>query len=116
MATWPSTLPQRATRDGFQESADGVVLRSTVDVGPAKLRPRYTAEVKVFACALVLDSTQVATLETFYETTTVFGTGPFDWVHPRTEAAASLRFRNRPTYSALGAGRFRASFALELLP
>jgi hypothetical protein len=116
MAAWPSSLPQRVLAAGYGESVDPVLLRSTVDVGPAKLRPAYTAEVKKFQAALNLSAAQVDTLETFWTSALVFGSAPFDWLHPRTGAAASLRFRARPTYSALGGGYQRAALMLELLP
>lgn len=115
MALWPSTLPQQVLAADYVESADANTIRSDVDVGPAKLRRRYTAEVKVFQIGLVLTAAQVATLETFYDAT-LGVVDPFDWTHPRTLAAASFRFRSRPEYRALGRSLFRAAFALELLP
>jgi hypothetical protein len=115
MAVWPTSLPQQVLAADFTESADANLVRSDVDVGPAKLRRRYTAEIKVFQIGLVLTADQVATLETFYDST-LGAVDPFDWTHPRTLAAASLRFRSRPEYRALAGGWWRASFALELLP
>ena len=46
MAVWPAGLPQVALAEGYEERADSVLVRSSVDVGPAKVRPRYTSEVK----------------------------------------------------------------------
>lgn len=115
MAVWPPSLPQQVLASDYTEAADANTIRSEIDVGPAKLRRRYTAEIKVFQIGLVLTSAQVATLETFYDVT-IGAVDAFDWAHPRTLAAASLRFRSRPEYRAIGAGYFRASFALELLP
>ena len=116
MAAWPSSLPQSALQQEFTESAEEVTIRSTVDVGPAKLRPRYTAEVALFQLALVLTTAQVATLDAFYQATLVFGSEAFDWTHPRTLAAVSMRFRSRPSYVPLGGGYWRTVLALEVMP
>lgn len=115
MAAWPSSLPQRPLLEGAAEQGQGTVVRTDMDVGPAKLRRRYTAEVTRFDVSLILTTAQVATLETFYDTT-LQGVDPFDWTHPRTLAAASLRFITRPGYQPIGAGYWRTAFALEVLP
>jgi hypothetical protein len=114
-SVWPAALPQLAPYS-LNEEADAVTIRSTVDVGLAKLRPRYTAEVKVFSMSLTLTASQVTSLETFWATTLVFGTGEFDWVHPRTLAAATFRFRSRPAYTPLAKDVWSASISLEMLP
>jgi len=115
MASWPSLLPQIAL-DDYQESTEAVTLRSSVDVGPPKLRPRYTAEITRFRFSLILSKAQVATLETFYSATVNYGSEPFDWIHQRTKAAASLRFVGRPTYSNAGGIYWRTELDLEVLP
>lgn len=115
MAVWPLSLPQQVLASDYTEAADANTIRSDVDVGPAKVRRRYTAEVKVLQIGLVLTAAQVVTLDTFYDAT-LGAVDAFDWVHPRTLAAASLRFRSRPEYRAIGASYFRAAFALEILP
>jgi hypothetical protein len=115
MAVWPATLPQRVLLSDFAESADSNVIRSEMEFGPAKVRRRYTAEIKVYQVSLVLTPDQVTTLDTFYDST-LGAVDAFDWVDPRTLAAAVLRFRSRPEYRPLGGGFWRTSFALEKLP
>jgi hypothetical protein len=115
MALWPASLPQRVLLSDFVESADANTIRSEVDYGPAKVRRRYTAEVKVYQIGLVLTTAQVATLDTFYDVT-LNAVGTFDWVNQRTLTAAVYRFRSRPEYRPLGGGYWRTSFALEVLP
>lgn len=116
MASWPTSLPQLALLEGYQEQAVDITLRSSVDVGPEKTRPRYTAAPVDFSVSLVLTSTQADALDAFYDSTLDFGTAPFDWQHPRTLAAASLTFRARPGYQALGGGLFRTSLSLRQWP
>jgi hypothetical protein len=115
MAVWPATLPQRVLLGDFTESAEPNVIRTEMETGPAKLRRRYTAEVKVFQASLVLTTAQVALLDTFYDVT-VGAVDPFDWVHHRTLAAVEYRFRGRPEYRPLGAGYWRTTLMLEILP
>lgn len=116
MASWPTSLPQLVLLDGYQEQEADITIRSTVDVGPEKTRPRYTGAPVDFNCQLLLSSTQCDALDAFYTATLNFGTARFDWVHPRTLAAASLAFRGRPGYQALGGGKFRTSLALRKWP
>jgi hypothetical protein len=67
MATWPASLPQVVPADEFEESAEDNRIRTDVDAGPAKVRPRYSAEVVRVRFDLRLTLTQVGTLETFLQ-------------------------------------------------
>lgn len=116
MAAWPASLPQMLSMDGFQEQTVDILLRSTMDAGPDKVRPLYTAAPVDIAGTMVLTVAQRATLETFYDTTLNFGTDAFDWVHPVTQAAASFTFRARPGYAAIGASYLRVALALRIWP
>jgi hypothetical protein len=87
-----------------------------MDVGPAKLRPRYTSEVVAFDMTLVLTTAQVTTLENFYTAALAFGSLSFTWIHPRTLAAATIRFVSRPTYSKLSGGYHETRFNVEIMP
>jgi len=116
MATWPAGLPQTPLADGFGEAAVSSVVRTEMDVGPAKMRRRYTAEVRVYGMGLLLTTAQVATLETFYRTT-LAQVDPFDWVDFRTGAACAYRFRTAPSYTEAGAPDYwRTTLDLEKLP
>ena len=116
MANWPASLPQQVLLDGYGESAPDGALRTQMDAGPAKLRRRTTAVVRTVSGAVVLDASQVATLDSFYLNSLSGGTLAFDWTHPRTLAAASFRFTAPPAYVPIGGGHWRASLALEILP
>ena len=112
MAAWPSGLPQLSLLEGAFEAGQGVTVRSEVDVGPAKVRRRYTDEVVRFSVPLILTAAQVDILETFYSTT-LDAIDPFDWTHPRTRVAVSFAFVSRPSYSPIGAGFYQTSLELE---
>lgn len=116
MASWPATLPQAFEQDGYSEPFASNVVRTEMDVGPPKVRKRYTAAVKQFAGLMYLTETQAETLETFYETTTNWGSDAFDWVHPRTGAAISCRFAGPPVLEQARGRYVAAMIQIEVLP
>lgn len=117
MPAWPSTLPQLVLTDGYQEQFADVVLRTEMDAGPAKQRRRLTAGVRPIRCVLLCTTAQVATLQSFYNFDLAGGALSFDWVTPRTEAAAVLRFTAPPEIvPEPGAQYWRIGLALETLP
>lgn len=116
MAAWPSSLPQLSLLEGAAESPTDPVIRTDMDVGPAKRRARYTWAPRRFTVPLVLTTAQVATFETFYESTLGYGVDAFDWTHPRTLASVSFAFVRRPDFAPIGAGYWRTSLDLELQP
>lgn len=116
MASWPATLPQQVLRDGLGETLPDTALRTSMDVGPAKLRRRSSAAVRPISAAVNLSTSQAADLETFYVSTLEGGTLPFDMADPRTGTTYSFRFTSPPGLSPLGATIWRASLALERLP
>lgn len=116
MPTWPESLPQEPGADGFQETAPNLVVRTQMDAGPPKVRRRFTAGVRTFAMRFVLSEDQVDTLDAFFIEDCAGGAIPFDWKHPRTNAPASFRFVEPPTYTSLGGDCWSANVSVELLP
>lgn len=117
MAAWPASLPPLVLLDGYQETQEDVVIRSSVDVGPPKLRARYSVAPQVFNFALMLTDAQKAALKTFFSTTLTFGVTPFDWLHPDLGTAIELSFRGvPPVYSPQGGGYWRTSLTLYEIP
>lgn len=116
MATWPATLPQELLSSGFQQKAQSQVIRSDMDAGPPKVRRRFTAKVITIQGSIEINAAQYETLETFFDTTLNGGATSFDWTHPITGDTVSYRFKEPPTYSAVGPVLFRAQLTLEILP
>tara|TARA_R110000822_G_scaffold239543_2_gene369308 strand:+ start:249 stop:533 length:285 start_codon:yes stop_codon:yes gene_type:complete len=68
-----------------------------MDTGPAKQRARFTATAKYFDGAQQnFTGAQLATFDTFYETTLGQGAASFTWINPITDVSASLRFKGEP--------------------
>jgi len=114
---WPAGLPQLVAVDGYGEAPPDTALRTGMDAGPAKVRRRSTAGIRPLSVQLDLDAAQVETLDDFYVETLRSGALSFDWAHPRTQEAVTLRFVRPPAYRPQGSDvAWRATLQLEILP
>lgn len=115
MATenWPSTIPQVPLSDSYQEQRAPDVIRSSMDVGPAKVRRRSTCGVRQFQVSFDLTKDQADDLDDFYETDLNAGTDWFNWTHPRKQVTAEFRFVNPISYSCVDGIRWIATVTLE---
>jgi len=115
MADWPAAFYGCIIKGSFSETPPQNVLRTQMDVGPAKLRRRSTAGVRVFSLNLFLTKAQVATFDTFYVTTIQSGSLKFNMYHPRTHVTGEYRIVNQPIYVPINEG-YDVKVSLELLP
>ena len=114
---WPASLPQLVAVDGYGESPPDTALRSGMDTGPAKVRRRTTAGIRPLSVQQHLDAGQVEILDAFYVETLQGGALAFDWVHPRTQSLATLRFVRPPAYRPQGSdAAWRSIMQLEIVP
>lgn len=113
MAVWPTSLPQKPLAEGFAEATAPNVVRSENDAGPTNARRRYTVPVKRYQLRMLFTTAQVATFETFFESTLASGVLPFDWVDPRTQSAESFVILERGSYEQALPGYWYVSFAME---
>ncbi len=114
---WPLGLPQLVAVDGYREAPPDTALRTRMDAGPAKVRRRSTAGIRPLSVQLDLDAAQVETLDSFYVEALESGALGFEWVHPRTRVATTLRFVRPPAYQPRGSdAAWRAALQLEVLP
>jgi len=116
MPTWPVTLPQKFSADGYDESAPDNVIRSKPDTGPDKIRRRTTANIRPYKTTLRMTGAQVDTLDAFYVTTLLSGSLAFDWQEPRSGSTKSFRFVSAPKYSPRGGDFWNVALDLEQLP
>ena len=115
---WPATVPDYLIKDGLSETAPQNAIRTNMDAGPPKVRRRGTAAVRPISGRIKMTATQADALDTFYTTTTKYGTLDFEWKHPRTRATVSMHFVGAPAFAPYGTegNRWIASLALEILP
>lgn len=122
LPVWPSTLPQRLLATLTRKRQSGK-MRSPMDTGPAKQRARFTAVTKSFDGAEIMTGAQLATFNTFYESTLGHGALSFTWIDPITDVAATLRFADGEPEETLlrpddtpNNRLYRVTLPLEILP
>jgi hypothetical protein len=102
---------------GYGEAVPDVSIKSSMDVGPAKVRRRTTAAVRPVAGKLILTLTQLGYFKTFYNTTILGGSLRFDWVDPYDgTTAVEMRFTEPPSWSAIDPDKFEVQMKMEILP
>lgn len=115
IAVWPVTLPDQLLQRGYSQSCKNVVLKSSMEIGPAKYRRRSTAGVQPVSGNLVIDKDQLADLREFYDDTLLGGSLRFSWKDPVSLAACEFRFTESPSWT-INSGWYNAAIQLELLP
>ena len=115
MATYPAGLPQNPLL-GYTEKITSPLIRSEMETGSPKVRRRFTSAIRTFNVRFILTKAQVATLETFYVTTTNYGADAFTFENWRTDASVSMRFVDSPSYTAISTDIWEVSMELEQLP
>lgn len=116
-ATWPTGLPQFVQEGGFSESLPDQNIETPMQSGPAKSRRRFTADMRPLQVQILCTPAQVDLFETFFLTTLRGGSLPFDWVNPRTQVAATYRFRRPPpSYAVVGGVNVMITMRLERIP
>ena len=116
MPTWPASLPQKFSADGYSESPPDNLIRSKMDKGPGKKRRLTTANVRPYKTTLRMTEAQVDTLDTFYVTTLVSGSLNFDWQEPRSGNTKTFGFVSPPNYKARGGDSWDVALDLEQFP
>lgn len=116
MATWPATLPTEPINDGFQEALGNNVLRTNMDVGPAKVRRRSAIRNDALSIRLKLTTAELAIFKAFYTTDLHDGVDTIQWVHPITNVSTDLRFTSPPSWEPAETGFFNVTLALEVMP
>lgn len=122
--TWPVSLTRTPRVSSLSEEAPDVLVRSEVDVGPPKLRRRFTGDRRKFTIELDLRRSEVATFDAWFlnnSTGAGGGSRSFSWKLPRTGAAADFRFLSVPTYRPRaprvdGSEWWLVAFDVEMLP
>jgi hypothetical protein len=114
---WPPSVPQVPEIGGYAESMPAAMLRTEMDVGPAKQRRRFTGAVTPLRCAIVMSKAQLATLDEWFRVTLAMGSLPFEWTHPRTGALRTWRFTEPFVLVPILDGEtWRVQLSLEMLP
>lgn len=81
MVAWPEQLPGPQLDDISISRQDNLV-RSSMDIGPGKVRRRFTAVQQYYKLNWLLDSPQLAQFENFFESVLAGGVLSFAWPNP----------------------------------
>lgn len=115
-ATWPVELPPLSQLSDYAEQPPDLLLKTAMDAGPPKRRRRFTAGIELAAGKMRLTVAQKEVLRTFFDTTLLGGSLPFDGTHPSTGEPITATLE-RPTFRAVSGGViWEADISLEVLP
>ena len=115
MPAWPASLPQRPLIDGYRETPPDLVVRTVMDVGPAKVRRRATAGITRLQMVFRLTAGQLTTFRNWLRNDLQDRALSFTWLHPVTGAAGNFRIVDPPQYEPAGPS-WRISLVMEMLP
>ena len=113
---WPVGLQQLLSEANFGEQDQDTTIRTEMDVGPAKVRRRFTRGVETYTGSIYLTVSQYTLFKSFFNTTLNGGVLPFTFNHPITQVPTDFRFVGTPQYNSIGGGNFTTVFTWEALP
>lgn len=117
---FPIQLSQLLNSSNFSYTPGETRVSTDMDVGPAKVRSRFTDGVDIYQCEIDLDITLISVFKTFYKVTCGNGTLPFTYPDPFTQAVTNFRFfpGHTPQITPLGSGgvMFTLKMVWEVLP
>jgi hypothetical protein len=108
-------IPELPLQNGYYDSKESGVLRTSIDSGLVVQRRRYQAVSRNIKAAFPLDNNQKQVFDQFYETTLMDGTLEFNWTDPTTGVVYDTRFTSTPVYSGTS-NNWKVACELEVLP
>lgn len=116
MDTWPIALQQRLNADDFEVKYGDTTIRTDMDIGPAKVRRRFTDAVDIYTCSIFLGISDWSILKDFYKTSLAGGSLPFLFTDPFSGAQETFRFAVPPDGRPIGGRIFRITMTWEKMP
>lgn len=134
MPQWPSSLPQYLLVDGYQEIWEDDIARTQMDEGPAKVRRRFTANVRPVKGKIIVSGIQLNALKTFYLSDCAAGAIKFCWTDPigpggnwilggagtsdnaLPPGEVTMRFVKQPTVTQLELNTYEVQLDFEVMP
>lgn len=95
--TWPSSIV--APEFPLAETPEDAVIRSTMEDGTQKTRPRFTRNRMTYELTWSsMPEKQKQDLETFLRSETKNGSKIFNWTHPSSGKTIEVRFAEMPKF------------------
>lgn len=110
MVNWPSKF--RILKDSFSEGLPDRVIKSNMDIGPAKKRRRTILASYPINFSCHIEMADVDEFKQFYLTNDI---SIIDFVHPRNHTTLKARFNSVPKL-ILNETFYECSVELEILP
>jgi hypothetical protein len=110
---WPAELP--ACAQSWDEQDVPVVVRTQMDIGPPKVRRRYTRTMRNARVGFTMTHAEAMRLRDFFELDTQGGVYEHQFVHPFRGELERFRFVEPPTIANLGALACTVSCSWEQL-
>ena len=115
MPAFPSALPLPIA-DTYNEKLPDLVIRSTVDQGPGKVRKRLSAAIREVSFDLKLSLAELDDLIDFFLSDAAGGAISFTMTHPRTLNTETFRFTAPPEITYLSYDLYNVTVNLEMMP
>jgi hypothetical protein len=113
---WPAALQECLNESNFSFNKGDSALRSDMDVGPSKVRNRYTTSIDEVQGSINVTTSEYTTFDNFFKNTLANGTKQFYFNHPITQVQTVFRFTGPYQLVSIGGTNFRISFSWEILP
>jgi hypothetical protein len=112
-ALWPATLPDCA--QSWEETDVPVTIRTGMELGPPKVRRRYTRTMRNVRVGFTMTHAQAMALRDYFELDLQGGVVDHQFVHPFKNALEIFRFVEPPTITNDGALACSVSCSWEQL-
>jgi len=110
---WPAYL-QDFLNAAFSNDIGETVLRTEMDIGPAKLRRRFTHSIDTYGTEITIYQDTMTLFKTFFNTDLNGGVTPFYFEDPTSGNLETFRFVGTPRISPNGtAGWYNISMTWE---
>ncbi len=113
---WPTSLPDKVQSDSFSLNIGETVVKSDIDIGPQKVRRRFTKQIDNISATMQMTSAQYQTLLDFFRVDLNGGTSQFVFNHPISGASTYMRFMSPPVFRAIGGVMFEVTLNWEIMP
>lgn len=113
---FPPAIEQCFLIAGYMQQGESNVIRSGVEVGPAKLRRRYTMPIRNVKASMKLTTDELRIFDTFFHSVLMSGVKRFLFADPVSGTQKEYRFIDPPVYSPISEEFWSIEMSLEMVP
>jgi len=113
---FPPQIEQCFLLANYTQQAEPNVIRSDVEIGPAKTRRRYTLPIINVKAGMVMTGDELKIFDTFYHGALMSGALRFLFRDPVSGTEKEFRFIDPPVYQPITIKHWSVEMTLEILP